>query len=556
MNPFTLAYREQKQLFLFEKTYLWGTLFKVGGLATLLARFMVQFFWNPKVALVLTLFLLTLSAWMLWVFVRRSRKEWGIIPLCLIPACFLGASLSDNSLHFEFLTSILLVQVGLLIYKRIKSKRLLWGVLLTVILYFAAGSAAVLFSVCATLSDCLRSRQTPGIRSLLYIPVAAICGMMAYYTSAVPTWADAFTPAFYYDLDAALPTVHWISWIALIIVSLASCLPARKFIPVLSGFVFLGSLIFADRVAKNLDSKAPIASYEYEYYTVNEDWDGLIESCRHHEWTPLTANYLNMALAQKGVLAEDLLKYDQRGVMSLAYVPEDKTVDVRLAYIMYAMGNMAAAQDVSFNALTSLTGYNPSMLKMNARIELMRGAYGVADKYLSILEKTPHYRSWAKEQRRFLWNDDAVESDPELGTGRKDFPEEDGFAMFDSPVTELARIIEANPSDKKAMQYYLSFLLLAKDLEGLFGTVNSYWGAPALRELPVPVQEAMIFYSEYSRNFERVEPVSLEWCFYHGVTDDTARRFQAFQQASLQSQGTAPKGFRGTYWNYLIYTAI
>ena len=32
--------------------------------------------------------------------------------------------------------------------------------------------------------------------------------------------------------------------------------------------------------------------------------------------------------------------------------------------------------------------------------------------------------------------------------------------------------------------------------------------------------------------------------------------FQAFQQASLQSQGTAPKGFRGTYWNYLIYTAI
>ena len=133
MNPFTLAYREQKQLFLFEKTYLWGTLFKVGGLATLLARFMVQFFWNPKVALVLTLFLLTLSAWMLWVFVRRSRKERGIIPLCLIPACFLGASLSDNSLHFEFLTSILLVQVGLLIYKRIKSKRLLWGVLLTVI---------------------------------------------------------------------------------------------------------------------------------------------------------------------------------------------------------------------------------------------------------------------------------------------------------------------------------------------------------------------------------------------------------------------------------------
>ena len=32
MNGFALAYREQQQLFLFDKTYLGTTLFKVGGL--------------------------------------------------------------------------------------------------------------------------------------------------------------------------------------------------------------------------------------------------------------------------------------------------------------------------------------------------------------------------------------------------------------------------------------------------------------------------------------------------------------------------------------------
>ena len=48
MNHYALAYREQQQLFMFDKTYLWGTLLKVGGLATLLARFIVQFFWNPR----------------------------------------------------------------------------------------------------------------------------------------------------------------------------------------------------------------------------------------------------------------------------------------------------------------------------------------------------------------------------------------------------------------------------------------------------------------------------------------------------------------------------
>ena len=38
MNPFALAYREQQQLFLFDKTYILGTLLKVGGLSTLLAQ--------------------------------------------------------------------------------------------------------------------------------------------------------------------------------------------------------------------------------------------------------------------------------------------------------------------------------------------------------------------------------------------------------------------------------------------------------------------------------------------------------------------------------------
>ena len=68
VNRFALAYREQQQLFLFDKTYIWGTLLKVGGLATLLARFIVQFFWNPTVALVLTLLLLVFSAYMTWAF--------------------------------------------------------------------------------------------------------------------------------------------------------------------------------------------------------------------------------------------------------------------------------------------------------------------------------------------------------------------------------------------------------------------------------------------------------------------------------------------------------
>ena len=41
MNHYALAYREQQQLFMFDKAWIFGTLFTVGGLAALLAQFIV-----------------------------------------------------------------------------------------------------------------------------------------------------------------------------------------------------------------------------------------------------------------------------------------------------------------------------------------------------------------------------------------------------------------------------------------------------------------------------------------------------------------------------------
>lgn len=565
MNPFALSSREQQQLFLYDKTYLSAGLLKVGGLSTLLARFIVQFFWNPVIAMTLTFALLMLSAYLLWVAVRDSRKDWRPLVACLIPAGLIGASLSDNSLHFDFLTSILMVEAGLVLYGRISRRKLLWGTVLTGFLYLTAGPAAMLFAVCASILDLLGKEGGKRAYSLIYPAVALVCGAAAFQMAAVPTWAAAFTPCFHYDLDATMPAVHWVSWVAIPVATTlakasgnpqASSGKRRKVMLSASSAVFLLSIMVSTGINRILKNDASLTIYEYEHYAAGERWDDLIESCRHHAWTPGTANYLNLAMAQKGILVDNLLRYDQKGVSSLLLVPEARTVDVRVAYIMFAMGNIAAAQNVAFNAMTTMNGYSPAMVRMNARIELMRGSYEVADKYLSLLEKSLHYRGWAKEQRRFLWNDAAVEADPLLGNGRRNFPTTDGFAMFGNPVDELERVIEANQSDPKAMEYALSFLLLSKDIERLCCFVDRYWGSPSLQRLPVPVQEALIFYSEYTRNIAGNEPVSLEWCALHGVTRETVARFTAFQQASLQSNGTTPSGFANTYWIYLLSKKI
>ena len=544
--PYILAYREQQQLFLFDKAYIAGVLFKVGGLSTLIGRFIVQFFWNPAIACIITALLLATSVYLTWLAFRRSSSDWNLVPLCIAPALLMGACLCDNAMHFDVLIAWILCLTALALYRNVKSCRAGWGVLITVVLYLAAEPAALVFAVTAFISDCLKGR----FASAINIAVALVCGLMAYGFAWVPTFKAAITPVLFYDLDASMPFVHWAPWIALpavaLIAGIIDLLPLKESrILLLNCVLLVAAAPVSIGIVNKFYQKQIATLYGFEYYTVNEDWDGLIKYCKQQEWLPITANYLNMALSYQGKLCDDLFKYDQRGPMSLIMTHKERGVDVTHAHIMFAMGNVAAAQDVAFNLLLSLNGICPAMLKMNALIEMMRGADEVADKYLRILEKAPHYRNWAKQQRK----------SPDIGSRRRSFPEQ-GFAMYGDPMTELYRILEANPSDKQAMQYALSFLMLAKDMNSVCQIVDRFYGSPALQELPATVQEAVLFQSEYLRNVGNINQLSEEWCLDHGVTHETIRRFEAFKQASLQNGGKAPARFRRSFWYYLTAVQI
>lgn len=554
--PYILAYREQQQLFLFDKAYIAGVLFKVGGLSTLAGRFIVQFFWNPTLAFILTAVLLAASAFITWLAFRRSSSDWSLLPLCIVPALLMGAALTDNALHFDALVSWMLCLGALAVYFKLESGRAWKSVLIAVILYFTAGPAAIVFAVTAFVDDCFKGR----FDSAAGIPAALACAFAAYAFAWVPTLRTAVSPALFYDLDASLTLAHWAPWIAIPALAIVSGLfrvlsPKKAVCAALCCASLIAFIPVSNGIAGKYCTAHTATLYRFEHHTVNEDWDGLIKYCKKAEWRPLTANYLNMALSYKGSLCDDLFKYDQRGPISIIIPHERRSTDVTQAHIMFAMGNIAAAQDISFNILQSLNGYCPAMLKMNAVIEILRGSYGVADKYLTLLEKAPHYRSWARQQRRFLRNDAAVEEDPFLGHKRKSFPDS-GFAMYRDPMSELYRVLEANPTDKKAMEYALAFLMLSKDMNSVCQLVNRFYGSPALPSLPDNVQEAVLFQSEYLRNVGNLHHFDEEWCLSHGVSHQTIRRFEDFKQASMQNGGKAPARFRGSFWYYLTAVQI
>ena len=267
-------------------------------------------------------------------------------------------------------------------------------------------------------------------------------------------------------------------------------------------------------------------------------------------------NVRNLALSHKGQLLDKLFDYPQSGIMSLVAADDqsDRIPDVIAldSHIYYQMGNVAHSQNKAFDASVGVRFGSPSMMMRLIKTNLAWGAYEVAGKYISEMEKTWWYGKEAREMRRFLWNDEAVESDPELGYLRRCIPPADHFVGMD-PHKDLELILGVAPDNAAARDYYVSYMLLAKDVEGLKSYIeNDPKAYNPDGSLHQHLQEAVLVYSEEDEAY----------CREHGVTDATFSRYQSFKRRFLElgaSNGNPirdMKSFSDTYWYYFMFKKI
>lgn len=585
-----LPFRGQQEMFLCDWGYISGILFQPGGLAELVARSLVQFFTVPGVGAAVTIVILGLNVWMVWRImeqtVQREDAAWGIFPLSLLPSTFLAVSLQDYYCLYQGLIAYVAAVACLLAYSRIKSKSvpLVQGCLMTVGLYFLAGSAALLFAVRALLFDVFTKRRKSPLATM-YPLLTVILGFVMIQIGQIATVLEAFTPRMYYEVDIlTMPKIHYVSWVMLSVCIFIAAVSrkveakghyAKGAVCTVCSVISLAVFFY---FSDSFKSENQTRAFHLECLAANEKWDKIIRVFGKDARSSNEANYLNLALAEKGLLAEDLFRYRQNGPLSLINdVKSQNDLDLlRLSRVLFAMGNMGAAQSTAFNADLAFGDHVPSMLKTVLQIDLMRGSYTTAEKYIRLMEKSPRYSKWASSQRVFLDNDEAVMSDPLLGNGRRDLACEDAFVLYTNPMDDLFRIVDANPADRKAMEYALSYLLLAKDMDNVVEFVRKRFGVPALKTLPTPVQECLLFYSDYfgtmnidfafshgmaREEVERRQAVNLDWCLAHGVTEENVARFRMFKEkygnaARSQNPKSALASFRNTFWYYLLFTQI
>lgn len=451
---------ESNDLFLYDGADIWAKVLKTGGVATLLASFLTQFMRIPFAGTVIVTGIYFLTAWLLYRVLGKRNDAKTMAGFSFLSAAFLFLCMENDYYRFQGHVAFVLMLAALYAYVSVSDTgwRYVAGLVTIPVLYQIAGSVAVVFAVSAVVLEILED-GVKGLKSLVYPAVLALTAFIYVRASLVSSWEHALTPFMYYDWPSTyfFPAYAWVTVPALI---LAAWLAGRmKLKPSGIKVLTVTGIVVSFFVAGNLYTKVHSDSYyrliQEQYWAENEEWDKIIKTADRRQPTFLVS-YLNLALAQKGLLVQNFKYYNPQDLSSLMYPTPNLKTGLSLQSIVYqAWGYLGSARKAAFDGNIVTPGScHPRQLQSLVRINIVLEAYDVAEKYINLLEKTLFYRRWAHSMRDFLYNPDVVREDKALGLMYASIPLTDEYARYDGIVGDMKDIHDACPSNVILAQFY------------------------------------------------------------------------------------------------------
>lgn len=551
-------FAEQNFMFLASAQYLKAHLALPGGFADMSGEFLVRYFMFPYAGAAITTVLVSLTAVFTALILRRVNPGYNWLILSCAPAlCLLF-------MHFDFnykpggTVAFLFVLLFLLVATYIRKDlfRLIYNFAAVCALFWLCGSACVLYVLLVLCYEFI-GKKPLRYHSLVLVLPGGLLGALSLQFALLGEYRFAFLPDMFYH-NRLQPKMHiyfsWISLVALFVFALM-LKPAKdqKTLRHIAGLALPLALVllFAVWGVRRYGDQKAAKVKELDYYVRTGQWDEIVEASRGKLTNYLNICYLNMALAEKGMLADNMFLYDQRGVDGLL-LKWNRTfsVSVMLSDLYFTIGNVAVAQEMAFEAYVSAMGEgNPRMLKRLVQTNLIYGEYKVAEKYIDLLEKTAYYRDWARDHRRFLNNDKAVGEDPLLGEKRRGLLVDSYLSNSYETPRDLAIMAEAYLANKTPVEYLGALLLLSKDMEGFQALLDKYYGTEVLPSLPAGFQEAVIILNE---------KIPEKWVEYN-VKESVIEHFGRYRKAILANKNSQSlpqlmaRDYGNTYWFYFMF---
>lgn len=480
-----LCFQEQYQMFLFDTGYFLERIVLPGGLADYISEFLVQFYYMPVLGgAIIALLLMGIQA-AVWGLMKQygARHDFPGYLLSFLPSIALWCAMGDQNVLLSFVVALFGALVIGWIHNRFHNRLVKVGFELvsTALVYWFLGPVVFLYAALMIGDTLKNAKQKDSILSGIGYSVCILVLTIAWILLTTQTLQYPLYRILaglnYYRYPGAISPLPFVVMVWAVVIPFLGMIPChRKSLQKLqqSKVVIVLSYVLVI-VASWFGIKASFDEMtydliDYDFLVRTEQWDKIIEKAeKKPATTPLSVSCVNLALSQKGMLADRLFEFYQNGGEGLfPTFTRDMISPVSTAEIFFRLGMVNDAERYMFEAQEAIPNYRKSA-RLTRRIiecDIINGNYKVAAKLLRRLQKTLFYSNWANQTMALLGNEKAINRHPIYGKLRKYREKKQDFLFSDREMDQMLGLLFLNDNhNKMAYEYLMCYELLQRDME-------------------------------------------------------------------------------------------
>lgn len=480
-----LCFQEQYQMFLFDTGYFLERIVLPGGLADYISEFLVQFYYMPVLGgAIIALLLMGIQA-AVWGLMKQygARHDFPGYLLSFLPSIALWCVMGDQNVLLSFVVALFGALLMGWIHNRFHNRlvKVVFELVSTALVYWFLGPVVFVYVVLMIGDTLKNAKQKDSILSGIGYSVCILVLTIAWILLTTQTLQYPLYRIFaglnYYRYPGTISPLPFVVMVWAVVIPFLGMIPChRKFLQKLQQSKVVMALSYVlVIVASWFGIKASFdeMTYElidYDFLVRTEQWDKIIEKAeKKPATTPLSVSCVNLALSQKGMLADRLFEFYQNGGEGLfPTFTRDMISPVSTAEIFFRLGMVNDAERYMFEAQEAIPNYRKSA-RLTRRIiecEIINGNYQVAAKLLRRLQKTLFYSNWANQMMALLGNEKAINRHPVYGKLRKYREKKQDFLFSDREMDQMLGLLFLNDNhNRMAYEYLMCYELLQRDME-------------------------------------------------------------------------------------------
>ena len=480
-----LCFQEQYQMFLFDSGYFLERIVLPGGLADYISEFLVQFYYMPVLGGAIIALLLMGIQTAVWGLMKQygARHDFPGYLLSFLPSIALWCAMGDQNVLLSFVVALFGALVIGWIHNRFHNRlvKVVFELVSTVLVYWLLGPVVFLYAVLMIGDTLKNAKQKGNVFSGIGYSVCILVLTIAWILLTTQTLQYPLYRIFaglnYYRYPGAISPLPFVVMAWAVVIPFLGMIPCRqkslqklqqsKVVMALSYVLVIVASWFGIKASFD---EMTYDLIDYDFLVRTEQWDKIIEKAeKKPATTPLSVSCVNLALSQKGVLADRLFEFYQNGGEGLfPTFTRDMISPVSTAEIFFRLGMVNDAERYMFEAQEVIPNYRKSA-RLTRRIiecEIINGNYQVAAKLLRRLQKTLFYRNWANQMMVLLGNEKAINRHPIYGKLRKYREKKQDFLFSDREMDQMLGLLFLNDNhNKMAYEYLMCYELLQRNME-------------------------------------------------------------------------------------------